>query len=610
MGEELDVPIKKYNPKDDKTSYLKYGLNSVQGWKKSMEDFIIDFTDEDKEKFLNVFGIFDGHGGCEVPKYLSVHFVDFLKKSPNFKNGKFKDALNETFFKIDESFKSEEAQKELLKYSEELKPSKEQEIKTINNLCAPGEKLNEDELEQIMTFNEVFDPRNIENANIAEFTGSTGIILFLGDKNIYVANAGNSRCLVIGKDGKIMKATKDHTMNDPEEKKRVELARSFNEEEEKKKEEEQGHTEYLDSTRGFGDWEFKGNEWIDQKDQEVSVEPDILEAPINDVQYLIMGSHGMFESSNDNENDDAVNNDVCNFFMENIKNNPDKAYSEIIKEYFEKIIPEKNEGNNNIKGLDNMSCIVINLVNENIAQFIKKREIELEEKKKREEEEKKRKKEEEKKKREEERNRKKKEQELKEKKDKEKVEQKNEIKEEPKNEIKEEPKVEVKQEPKVEVKEVPKNEIKEEQKNEIKEEPKVEVKQEPKVEVKEEPKVEVKEEQKVDVKEEPKVEVKEEQKEEVKEEPKVEVKEEPKIEVKEEPKVEVKEEVKNEIKEEPKEDQKNEIKEEQSEFAKNILVNANLRLVVSIAKKYRLLYNCISIFFPRWFIIFLKIFFA
>ena len=593
MGEELDVPIKKYNPKDEKTLYVKYGLNSVQGWKKSMEDFTVDFTGEDKEKFLNVFGIFDGHGGSEVPKYLSVHFVDYLKQNQNFQNGKFKDALNETFFKIDESFKSEEAQKELLKYSEELKPSKEQEIKTINNLCAPGEKLNEDELEQIMTFNEVFDPRNIENANIAEFTGSTGIILFLGDKNIYVANAGNSRCLVIGKDGKLIKATKDHTMNDPEEKKRVELARSFNEEEEKKKEEEQGHTEYLDSTRGFGDWEFKGNEWIDQKDQEVSVEPDILEAPINDVQYLIMGSHGMFESSsNDNENDDTVNKNVCNFFMENIKNNPDKAYSEIIKEYFEKIIPEKNEGNNDIKGLDNMSCIVISLVNERIAEFIKKREIELEEKKKREEEEKRRKKEEEKKKREEERNRKKKEQELKEKGDKEKVEQKNEIKEQPKNEIKEEPKVEVKQEPKNEIKEEPKAEVKQEPKVEIKEEPKVEVKEEPKAEVKEEPKAEVKEEPKaevkeepkaevkeepkneikdepkVEIKEEPKVEVKEEQKVEVNEEPKVEVKEEQKVEVKEEPKVEVKEEVKNEIKEEAKGEPKNEIKEEVKEEQK------------------------------------------
>ena len=235
MGEELDVPIKNYNPKDDQNNYLKYGLNQVQGWKKSMEDYAIDYTDSNKENYLNVFGIFDGHGGREVPKYLQAHFMEFLKKNSNFQNGKYKDALKETFFEVDKSFTTEEAQKELTKYSEELKPTKEQEIKDINNLCGPGEKLNEDELEQIMAFNEVFDPRNIENANIAEFTGATGIILFLGDKNIYIANAGNSRCLVINKDGVMINKTKDHTMNDPEEKKRVELARSFNEEEEKKK---------------------------------------------------------------------------------------------------------------------------------------------------------------------------------------------------------------------------------------------------------------------------------------------------------------------------------------------------------------------------------------
>ena len=70
MGEELDVPIKAFSPKDTSNQYLKYGLNQVQGWKKSMEDYVIDFNDPDKEKFLSVFGIFDGNGGREVPKYL------------------------------------------------------------------------------------------------------------------------------------------------------------------------------------------------------------------------------------------------------------------------------------------------------------------------------------------------------------------------------------------------------------------------------------------------------------------------------------------------------------------------------------------------------------
>jgi serine/threonine protein phosphatase PrpC len=446
MGEELDVPIKEYSPKDDQNTYLKYGLNKVQGWKKAMEDYTIDFAETNPEKFVNVFGIFDGHGGREVPKYLSAHFLEFLQKNTNFQNGKFKEALNETFFELDKSFTTKEAKEELKKYSEELKPSKEQEIKEINNLCGQGEKLNDEELEQIMAFNEVFDPRNIEDANIADFSGATGIILFIGDKNIYIANAGNSRCLVINQKGEVIKQTKDHTMKDEEEKKRVDLARSFNEEEEKKKGEEQQKVEYLDSTRGFGDWEFKGNEWIEQKDQEVSVEPEILEVPAKDVKYLIMGSHGMFENDiNDNEND--TNKKISEFFCEKMKG--DQPYSKIIEEFFEKIISKDKNGN---KGLDNMSCVLINLNEDTIGKYIEKKEKELEEKKKKEEEEKKRKKEEEQRKKEEmrkkaEEERKKKEEEKKkaeeqakeaENKDaaKEGDENKNEIKEEAKDENK------------------------------------------------------------------------------------------------------------------------------------------------------------------------------
>lgn len=74
------------------------------------------------------------------------------------------------------------------------------------------------------------------------------------------------------------------------------------------------------------------------KDQEISVEPDIIEVPLKDAQYLIMGSHGMFE---DNDNGGDVNSDVSKFFVDEIKNNSGKPYSDMIKEYFEKIIAKE-----------------------------------------------------------------------------------------------------------------------------------------------------------------------------------------------------------------------------------------------------------------------------
>jgi len=400
MGEELDKPEKSFAPKDDNNIYVKYGFNQVQGWKKSMEDFSIDFLDPVEKKFMNIFGIFDGHGGKEVPKYLQVHFLDFLNKNKNFIAEKYKEGITETFFELDKSFREKEAQEELAKYAEEFKPDKEKEIKEINDLCSPNEKLNQEELEQVMAFNEVFDPRNIENANIAEFTGATGMIIAVCYNQILIAFAGNSRCLILDDKGKVIKSTKDHTMKIENEKKRVDLARSFNDEEEEKKKGEDEHMEYLDSTRGFGDLEFKGNEWIDQKDQEISVEPEIELVPYENAKYIIFGSHGMFEGDDENK----INNEVGKFFFDEIQKNNEVKFSEVIQKYFEKIIPNEKNNDKNI-GLDNMSCFVVELKKDKIDEFIKIKDEEIKEEKRKEEERKRKQKEEEMKKRQEEKKR-------------------------------------------------------------------------------------------------------------------------------------------------------------------------------------------------------------
>ena len=388
MGEELDKPKKEYSGKDNSNNYIKFGFNQVQGWKKSMEDYSIEFLEPDKDKFMNIFGIFDGHGGVEVPKYLQVHFLEFLKKNKNFIDEKYQEAFRETFFDLDKSFKTKEAQEELAKYSLELKPEKEKELEEINNLCSSDEKLNKEELDQVMAFNEVFDPRNIENANIAEFTGATGMIIAVCYNNILIINAGNSRCLVLDKNGKIIKKSVDHTMKDENEKKRVELARSFNDEDEEKKKGDEEHMEYLDSTRGFGDLEFKGNEWIEQKDQEVSVEPEIIPVPYDKAKYIIFGSHGMFEG------DEKVNDKISNFFFDKISKNSEIKFSDVIKDYFEEIIAKEKNNEKSI-GLDNMSCFVVELFEDEINAFLVKKDEEIKRKKKEEEERKKKAKEEE-----------------------------------------------------------------------------------------------------------------------------------------------------------------------------------------------------------------------
>ena len=571
MGEELDKPEKSFAPKDDNNIYVKYGFNQVQGWKKSMEDFSIDFLDPVEKKFMNIFGIFDGHGGKEVPKYLQVHFLDFLNKNKNFIAEKYKEGITETFFELDKSFREKEAQEELAKYAEEFKPDKEKEIKEINDLCSPNEKLNQEELEQVMAFNEVFDPRNIENANIAEFTGATGMIIAVCYNQILIAFAGNSRCLILDDKGKVIKSTKDHTMKIENEKKRVDLARSFNDEEEEKKKGEDEHMEYLDSTRGFGDLEFKGNEWIDQKDQEISVEPEIELVPYENAKYIIFGSHGMFEGDDENK----INNEVGKFFFDEIQKNNEVKFSEVIQKYFEKIIPNEKNNDKNI-GLDNMSCFVVELKKDKIDEFIKIKDEEIKEEKRKEEERKRKQKEEEMKKRQEEKKRREEERKRREEEKKKKEEDKKngidsttpEKKPEEKKEEKPEDKKEEKKEEKPEEKKEDKKEEKPEEKKEEKAEEKPEEKKEEKPEEKPEEKKVEKSEEKKEEKPEDKPEEKPEEKKEDKPEDKPEEKKEDKPEEKKEEKPEDKPEENKEIKEEKTDKVENKIEEEKKEEEK------------------------------------------
>ncbi len=69
------------------------------------------------ENEISLFGVFDGHGGCEVALYVENHFVDELKKNESFKKGNYKQALIDVFLLLDKMMLSESGKKELVKIS-------------------------------------------------------------------------------------------------------------------------------------------------------------------------------------------------------------------------------------------------------------------------------------------------------------------------------------------------------------------------------------------------------------------------------------------------------------------------------------------------------------
>lgn len=78
---------------------MRYCCSEMQGWRGNMEDSHIAECDIGDGNSL--FGVFDGHGGPEVAKFVEKHFTKSLINSPQYKRKDFKQALEQTFMKMD-----------------------------------------------------------------------------------------------------------------------------------------------------------------------------------------------------------------------------------------------------------------------------------------------------------------------------------------------------------------------------------------------------------------------------------------------------------------------------------------------------------------------------
>lgn len=64
-----------------------------------------------------MFGVFDGHGGQEVAKFVEKHLIVELKANEAFKKGDYRKALTEVFLKLDQMLLTDVGKKELAKYA-------------------------------------------------------------------------------------------------------------------------------------------------------------------------------------------------------------------------------------------------------------------------------------------------------------------------------------------------------------------------------------------------------------------------------------------------------------------------------------------------------------
>ena len=303
----------------------------MQGWRKRQEDAHLAEVSKGEKKDIDVFGVFDGHGGKEISKFVSNHFLDELVKNKNLATN-MELALKETFIKMDEIMQTKEGIEEIKKYSRQSKEEDDRQSK------------NEPPNSQMNLLSKLMTPKDPESNDIFMRTGCTACVMGVDEtsKKLYFANAGDSR-VVLCRKGVAEEMSTDHKPELESEKNRIYKADGWISEGRVK-----GN---LNLTRGFGDLEYKQNKNLKPEEQMITANPDIKIIDYDkDIDFVIIGCDGIWDC--------LSNQSACEFVAKRLKNTPDIKISKIIEEMLDEIVA-KDLYNDSGVGCDNMTCIVI-----------------------------------------------------------------------------------------------------------------------------------------------------------------------------------------------------------------------------------------------------------
>jgi protein phosphatase 1G len=303
----------------------------MQGWRKRQEDAHISAISKGEKKDIDVFGVFDGHGGKEISKFVSNHFTEELIINKNISID-MSLALKETFIKMDEIMQMPENIEEIKKYARMSK--EEDDIQSKN----------EPQNSQMQLLSQLMGPKDPESNDISMRTGCTACVMGIDEtkKKLYFANAGDSR-VVMCKNGVAEAQSEDHKPEIESEKNRIYKADGWIRD---------GRVKgYLNLTRGFGDLEYKQNKQLKPEEQIITANPDIKVVDFSsDIDFVIIGCDGIWDC--------LKNQEACDFVSQRLKEKPDIQISKIVEEMLDTIVA-KDLYNETGVGCDNMTCIVI-----------------------------------------------------------------------------------------------------------------------------------------------------------------------------------------------------------------------------------------------------------
>merc|ERR1719273_378508 len=182
--------------------------------------------------------------------------------------------------------------------------------------------------------------------------GSTGVIAIIQKESILVANVGDSRAIIVQKDGdqiKTLAMSQDHKPNLPHEKARIEAAGLAIVEETTADgqviSKVQSNDDKIALSRAFGDFDFKSNPDVTEDKQALICTPDVTfhERSGNDL-FLVLACDGVW---------DVMSNDDCGAFVAAKGKDSSMSLEEVGDSLLSECLAKGSE--------DNMSVVIVRL---------------------------------------------------------------------------------------------------------------------------------------------------------------------------------------------------------------------------------------------------------
>lgn len=246
MGDTLSKPVTDKHTSTFETKQLRVGCCGMQGWRKDMEDAHVAQINLLGDRRMGVFGVFDGHNGYNVAKYTAANIVDALVESQGFEQKNYKKAFEAAYDKIEKDL--------------------------------------------------------VDDASFQK-GGCTAVTVLVNGEGgkIVCANAGDSRAILVRKDGSVTALSEDHKPTKPSEADRIIAAGGTI---------EGGRVcGQIALTRAIGDFEFKGDTSRPAHEQVLIAVPDVLEVSMlkGQEKYLIIACDGVW---------DVLTNEECARFID------------------------------------------------------------------------------------------------------------------------------------------------------------------------------------------------------------------------------------------------------------------------------------------------------